>query len=350
MAARRAKQVKGSASVKGGGKATGKAARKATPKAKAKAKPTVKAKPKAGRTAAAARDVLPTEWSLLVPLIEHSLRALKRDQFLVLACTGVNRFVQFASGGPSRLLGEVVSDHFLDVDERLTPAEKRAIAALGWQPPTHADDAPPRDQVKGGSPNWFRDFSGPGAAVRAAEAAAATLWGAFRHLPAEVRYHAFAKDGEELTLPLGGIAPEAEWMSPGFRPDDLDDLRTMVLDTLTGTALGQTREADGVDLVVDIGSRAVFVTGHDDPMSVLLYTVVGEMSEAPELLETLNGLNRSRNGCRALLYEGHLIVDRVLPGDPFVPRQLVEAVVELAAWANSIEHQGTEPTMDPVLN
>lgn len=342
MAARRAKQSK----------------KKASPRpVKKRAKTVAARKPKAsGRKGAkapakkSAKAHLPAEWTLVVPLIEAALQQLKRNHFLVLACTDSNRFVQFACGGPGKLFGEVVSDHFLDETERLTKTEKLTIAILGWQPPTHADDAPPEEQVKGGSPNWFRDFSGPGAAIRAAEAAAATLWGAFKHKPAQVRYHAFAKDGEELTLPLSGIAPEEEWMTPGFRPDDDDDLREMVVDTLTGTALGETRTVDGVDLVVDIGERAVFVTVHEEPLSVLLYSVVGETGDGPEALATMNDLNRSRNGCRAILYDGHLIVDRVLPGDPFVPRQLVEAVVELAAWANAIANQGAEPTMDPALN
>lgn len=346
MAVRRKKQVKKKSSPRPTAK------RKATPtpaKQKSSSRPKAKlaasAKQKVPRAAA-----MPRQWLLLVPLIESALKQLKRDQFVVLACTDSNRFVQFACGGPGKLFGEVVSDHFLDETERLTPSEKRAIAALGWQPPTHADDAPPSEQVKGGSPNWFRDFSGPGAAIRSAEAAAATLWGAFKHVPAQVRYHAFAKDGEELTLPLAGIAPEEEWMTPGFRPDDDEDLREMVVDTLTGTALGATRHVDGVDLVIDIGERAVFVTVHEEPMSVLMYSVVGETGDGPDALATMNDLNRSRNGCRAILYDGHLIVDRVLPGDPFVPRQLVDAVVELAAWANAIANQGAEPTMDPALN
>lgn len=305
----------------------------------------------ATRAAASTKaPAITADWSLLVPLIAASLTRMKRDQFVVLACGDVNRFVQFAVGGPGRIRGEVVSDHFLDDDERLTAAERKAIAALGWTAPTHADDAAPRDQVKDGSPNWFRDFSGPSAAKAAAEAAARTLWGAFKHAPEQVRYHAFTKAGDDIALPLSGIQPEAEWLSPGFRPDDLDDLREMVVDTLTGTALGETRHVDGVDLVVDMGERSVFVTAHDEPLSILMYTVVGTADDGAESLATINDLNRSRNGCRAILYDGHLLLDRVLPADPFVPRQLVEAVVELVAWGNTIAHQGAEPTMDPVLN
>ena len=307
----------------------------------------------ASKAGAKART-LPSDWMLIVPLIAESLRRMKRDQYVVFACTGTNRFVQFAVGGPGRVRGEVVSDHFLDDDEQLTAVERKAIAGLGFTAPTHADDAPPARQVKDGSPNWFRDFHGPGAAQLAAVAAAEILAFAFKHEPADVRYHAFAQDGEELVLPVAGIQPEAEWLSPGFRPDDHDDLRQMVVETLEGTAIGTTRAAEGVDLVVEVGDRAVYVTAHDEPMSVLLYSVVGTADEGEETLATINDLNRSRNGCRAILYDGHLVVDRVLPGDPFVPRQLVEAVIEIIAWANTIATQGAEATPetapDPALN
>jgi hypothetical protein len=279
---------------------------------------------------------LPAEWALLEPLLTVSLASMKPEQFLVLACSDVHRFVQFAVGPKGAIRGEVVSDHFLEDGEKLSASEVRAIAAAGWQAPTQRDDTPSSDGE--GSPNWYRDFTGPKAAARAAEAAIATLWRAFRHRPSQVRYNAFAKSGEELELPLAGIQPEEEWMSPGFRADDLDELREMVLQTLQGTEVGEIRAVEGVDIAVDVGERSVFVTAHDEPLSVLLYSVVGQLEEDGDSLALVNELNRSRAGMRAILYEGHLLVDRVLPADPFVPRQLVEAVVELVAWANAIEH------------
>lgn len=279
---------------------------------------------------------LPPEWQLLIPLLETSLSRLKRKQFLVLACTDAHRFVQFACGGPGKFRGEVVSNHFLDEDDQLAPREVSAIKALGWSAPTYADDAAPEDQDEDGSPNWYRDFTGFTAVGDAARAAAATLFGAFRHLPAQVRYHAFAAEGEEIALPLSGIQPEEEWLSPGFRPDDLEELKEMVLDTLKGTELGTLSTGDGADAIVQVGERQVYVAAHDEPMSVLCYSVIGELDESPDGLAMVNELNRSRNGCRAILYEGHLLVDRVLPADPFVPRQLVETLIELVAWGNSI--------------
>ncbi|MCU0622812.1 MAG: hypothetical protein MUF53_02975, partial [Gemmatimonadaceae bacterium] len=72
-------------------------------------------RPKPARKKTTARPKpLPADWALLVPLIAESLRLMKRDQFVIFACTGHNRFVQFAVGGPGRIRGEVVSDHFLD--------------------------------------------------------------------------------------------------------------------------------------------------------------------------------------------------------------------------------------------
>jgi hypothetical protein len=331
--------------------------------AKAKTKPTARTKPIAKKKSAAkpkpkakpsvsAKPITPA-WALVEPLIIAALQQMKRDQFLVLACTDANRFVQFAVHGPGKIRGEVVSDHFLEDDERLSKAERAGIAALGWKAPTHADDAPASQVVRGGSPNWFADFSGPAAARLAARAAVHTLAGAFKHAPTQVRYHAFAKDGEELTLPLTGILPEEEWMSPGFRPDDHDDLREMVVDTLNGAELGATRQVEGVDLAIDIGDRTMFVTANDEPLSVLIYSVVGALPLNEETLATVNDLNRSRQGSRAIIYEDHLLVDRVIPADPFVPRQLVDAVVELAAWANAIASEGSDgaaaPT-DPAVN
>ncbi|MDX2182646.1 MAG: hypothetical protein SFW08_01560 [Gemmatimonadaceae bacterium] len=336
---------------------------KSQAKAKAKAKPASTRKPAGKAAAKSTRRTAPQPsakpkpitpgWALVEPLIIAGLQQMKRDQFLVLACTDANRFVQFAVQGPGRIRGEVVSDHFLEDDERLSTAERASIAALGWKPPTHADDAPAAKVVKGGSPNWFADFAGPAAARLAARAAVQTLAGAFKHSPPQVRYHAFAKDGEELTLPLTGILPEEEWMSPGFRPDDHDDLREMVVDTLRGAELGATREVEGVDLAIDVGDRTVFVTANDEPFSVLIYSVVGALPLTEETLATVNDLNRSRQGSRAIIYEDHLLVDRVIPAEPFVPRQLVDAVVELAGWANAIASEGSDGVRapaDPVVN
>lgn len=292
------------------------------------------------RGGAASSAGISADWLALEPLLMESLRRLKRKQYLVLACTDAHRFVQFAGEGPGRLRGEVVSDHYLDDDEQLTSAEKQALKAIGWAPPTHADDAPPAKQVKGGSPNWYADFTGLGAPLAAARAAMRTLGGAFRHAPSQVRHHAFTEDGDDLEMPLAGIPAEEEWLSPGFRPEGVGELRAMVAQTLEGTELGTVRHVEGVDAVVDFADVAVYMTAHDDPLSVLLYAVVGPMEESAETHATLNRLNRQRNGARAILYEGQLIVDRVLPADPFVPRQLVEGCVELAAWANTIARQG----------
>jgi hypothetical protein len=187
---------------------------------------------------------------------------------------------------------------------------------------------------------------------RLQRAAVHTLAIAFKHTPAQVRYHAFQKDGEEISLPLTGILPEEEWMAPGFHPDDQDDLREMVKDTLSGAELGAIKDVDGVDLAIEVGDRTVFLTVHDEPMSVLIYTVVGALPLTQDSLETVNDLNRSRQGSRAILYEDHLLVDRVIPGDPFVPRQLVDTVIELAAWANAIASEGSDSAAltDPVVN
>jgi hypothetical protein len=307
-------------------------------KKKKAAKKTAKKPPK--KRAAAKKSTLSAEWTLVAPLLTAGLESLKQAQYLILASIEAHRFVQFAVNAHGRIRGEVVSDYFLGEGERLSTRERKGLSELGWAAPTHADDAPTESQVKGGSPNWHRDFAGPKAAQSAAHAAATVLWTVFKHAPPQVRYQAFARSGDEITLPLTGILPEEEWVTPGFRPDSVEDLREMVLETLRGTEVGTVRDVDGVDIAVDIGERSVFVTAHDEPMSVLLYSVVGELDESPDALKLVNDLNRSRAGSRAILYEGHLLVDRVLPGDPFVPRQLVDAVIELVAWANAVENAG----------
>jgi hypothetical protein len=86
-----------------------------------------------------------------------------------------NLYVQFASEGDGGLWGEVVSNQFLDDQERLTPEIEDRIVELGWHPP-ETFYAPGSET---GRVNYYREWPAPADLRSAACLAAVTLRTAF---------------------------------------------------------------------------------------------------------------------------------------------------------------------------
>jgi hypothetical protein len=86
-----------------------------------------------------------------------------------------NRFVQFASEGNGALWGEVVSNQFLEPEERLPDEIEDRIVGLGWHPP----ETPYRAGRETERVNYYREWPTPAGLRSAACVAAVTLWTAF---------------------------------------------------------------------------------------------------------------------------------------------------------------------------
>jgi hypothetical protein len=136
---------------------------------------------------------------------EHRLAAVLgtlEDEFVIVSSKGGNRFVQFSAQPSHGLRAEVVSNAYLEGDERLADEQLVALSALGWSPPTGTPaEATPEKQPQG-SPNFFRDFPKPVPCAEAARMAVCALADVLRIAdPSHLEYQAFDAAGHPLFLP-----------------------------------------------------------------------------------------------------------------------------------------------------
>jgi len=105
-----------------------------------------------------------------------------------------NRFVQFASEGNGSLLGEVVSNQFLDLEDSLSPEIEDRVVGLGWHPPeTPYSKANEYERV-----NYYREWLAPADLRSAACMAAVTIRTAFGvDEPSEISIELEEQEGHE---------------------------------------------------------------------------------------------------------------------------------------------------------
>ena len=105
-----------------------------------------------------------------------------------------NRFVQFASEGNGSLLGEVVSNQFLDLEDSLSPEIEDRVVGLGWHPPeTPYSKANEYERV-----NYYREWPAPADLRSAACMAAVTIRTAFGvDEPSEISIELEEQEGHE---------------------------------------------------------------------------------------------------------------------------------------------------------
>ncbi len=118
-------------------------------------------------------------------------QVLTEGELLILDRHGSSRYFQVYANGDGTFHAEVSANQFLPPEEQLGGAELAALGDLGWQVPK-----------VGGSPNHHQRV---GPAQAAESLAALALWTLERVIgvtaPAELRYQAFNKAGQEISLP-----------------------------------------------------------------------------------------------------------------------------------------------------
>jgi tetratricopeptide (TPR) repeat protein len=135
---------------------------------------------------------------------------LEDEEFLVIAATNPNYFVQFAGHGDDGMRAEAVSNTYLAGKALLSEEACQTLQAMGWRAPTYVPvegASPPAS----GSPNFFIDATGSVPYARLATLAVRTLRTVYhiRH-PKDLRYKSFFLEGDAIRLPMLGIPREAK--------------------------------------------------------------------------------------------------------------------------------------------
>jgi hypothetical protein len=282
-----------------------------------------------------------SEWSAFERDLAAALSVLKDEILIVSSRTG-HRFVQFNASPEEGVFSETVSNGYLAPAEKLTDEQVAALEALGWKAPTHAPDSPSPVPVPQGSPNFFREFPKPVPADEIARIAVRTLAGVHRIPdPSALTYKAFDPQGHTLVLPALHIPREPEPPRPKPRKPQapIARLRARVL-AAARNAMGDLSlayDADG-DLAVRIGSRIGFVQVREAPTVVRVYVRIAQPgSEDEDLLALLHRMNARMTLCRVVLADGAIFLAVDLPGSPFHPAHLAQAMLGLAGIADDVE-------------
>lgn len=175
-------------------------------------------------------------WEAFEQALAAALATLD-DEYVIVSAKEGNRFVQFGAQPSHGLRAEVVSNAYLQGDDRLVNEQLAALSALGWSPPTGApEEATPEKQPRG-SPNFFRDFPRPVPCEEVARLTVRTLADVLRIVdPSHLEYRAFDAAGHPLYLPELHLAeappPPPKKAAPAsptfesFRHEVRDDARS----------------------------------------------------------------------------------------------------------------------------
>jgi len=279
-----------------------------------------------------------SEWSDFERDLAVALSVLKDEVLVVSSRTG-HRFVQFNASPEEGVFSETVSNGFLEPSEKLTDDQVAALEALGWKAPTHAPDSPV--PVPKGSPNFFREFPKPASTEEIARIAVRTL--ALVHRvpdPGALTYKAFDPAGRALVLPALHIPREPDPPRRKVRrsPAPIARLRARVLGAAR-EAMGDLTLAfdkDG-DLGVRIGERPGFIRIREELTVVRVYTRIARPESPDEnLLALLHQMNARMTLARLIFADGSIFLAIDLPGAPFVPAHLTQAMLGLAAIADDV--------------
>ncbi len=149
-------------------------------------------------------------WAAFRRGLTEALRVLEDEEFLTIAATDPNYYVQFAGHGTAGMRAEAVSNTYLTGPARLSNEACQALQALGWRRPTYVPvegASPPAT----GSPNFFIDATGRVPYAHLAALAVRTLRAIYRiRRPADLRYKSFCLEGDAIRLPMLRIPREAK--------------------------------------------------------------------------------------------------------------------------------------------
>ncbi|NLU84361.1 hypothetical protein [Rhodococcus sp. HNM0569] len=240
-----------------------------------------------------------------------------------------SRGVQFLSWGGGLVRCEVPSNAFLGADEQLDDADESWLESLGLSRPTCARSGDHGD----GSPAFWRDD--PRAfADRLADIAVRVLrdlW-AVPH-PAFIRVSG-CPAAQQLEPTPPAEPTDDSWL-PVF-PENPDELRSLLVHTLSCTLQLPVRLDGDRDPVVELSGTRVHVWPTDDEPAVrIMAAVVRDLSDHADALALADSLSRQWRYFHAEVMGSNLVAQYTLPAAPFVPGQLAEVLAALSAIIDS---------------
>ena len=273
-------------------------------------------------------------WVELENNLAAALRSLEDDS-LVIGVKGSSRYVQFANQSDYGLRAETVSNAHLAPAEQLDPARLKALTALGWLQPTHAD----RGNLKwpAGSPNFFHDFLNPPDCAAAAKLVLRTLAEILDvPNPNRLEYTAFDERGRPVLLPALGLggAPQAK---PPRRELELSRLRSQVLAAMR-------RITHDTELALDEdGDVPVPLRVFDEPRFVRVYCgLVPDLGDDEGILRRVHEINAGLPLARLLVLHGSVFIALDVPASPLVAAHVVQACALVQNIADEVSRELTD--------
>lgn len=273
-------------------------------------------------------------WASFGERLRKVLRKLKEDHALIVREKGTNRFVQFLGQGAGGMRVEAVSNAYLSPRDKLSAAQIRMLATLGWSAPTGTPRQATPEKQPAGSPNFMRQFPKPVDAKEAAALAVATLADVMR-IP-----HPGFLCYEGLNVDTGGSLTWNDLELKLAEPEGtLADAAQQLLQTLRAETGNEALDFDDDgDVALRFGSAAVFVRVVGDLPSVRIHApLLRDVPSSPGLLERLNEL--SARVVRPALFHASNCVLAVadIPATPFEARHVIRALREFCSLADGID-------------
>ena len=268
------------------------------------------------------------DWGPFAQSLSRVLARLEEDQFLILSAKKGNRYLQLSCQGAWGTRIEVVSNHFLKGDDRLTRQEMAWLCTHGWNAPTGTPKQATPDKDPDGSPNYFIDVPSSVSAPDLVSMIIDTLiYGLGLPYPGALNYESFDSEGGALAFQELGLKPSARADTP------LMDQVLSVFREVTGIE-DLAFDEDG-DVSVRYGVIVISAVQLNNRVR-LFSALVTEAKETPALLRKINQINDGVHRIRVFLHDHVVYAALDVPADPFVPAHMVAAMNEFSEVAEGL--------------
>ena len=268
------------------------------------------------------------DWEPFARNLDQVLSRLEEDQFLILTAKHGNRYLQFSCQGSWGMRAEVVSNHYLEGDDRLSRKEMSWLRNHGWNAPTGKPTQATPDKDPDGSPNYHIDFPASVPVADIASLAVDTLiHGLALPYPGALSYQSFGNTE-------GPLAFDELGLKPSMRPaSSVMDQVLSVFREVTGMT-DLDLDMDG-DVTVRYGAIVISAIQINNQIR-LISALTTETSESPSLLRKLNQINDGEHRIRLFLHDDAVLATLDVPAEPFVPDHLVAALAEFSEVAEGL--------------
>ena len=268
------------------------------------------------------------DWGPFAQSLSRVLARLEEDQFLILSAKKGNRYLQLSCQGTWGTRIEVVSNHFLKGNDRLTRQEMVWLRTHGWNAPTGTPKQATPDKDPDGSPNYFIDVPTSVSASDFMSMIIDTLiHGLGLPYPGALNYESFDSDGGALAFKDLGLKPLARADSPL-----MDQVLSVYRDVTGIENLGF--DEDG-DVSVRFGAIVISAVQLDNVVRLFSALVTG-VAETPALFRKINQINDGVHRIRVFLHDNVVYAVLDVPANPFVPAHLATAMNDFAVVAEGL--------------